>query len=160
MRTLVIKTIVCFAALLPLNQLQAQSEGIPAAEQAGAKLYGGFAPGKTFYLRVKEVTIIKTGGKVPKSIPSFAKQDKIKFTIGTKGELVGSFNGKTFKAKFIGVSANINEYLTASQDPFKLTTSARIAKNTSNKPISGVVTFNINTLSGVIPSSFQVSYTF
>ncbi len=154
MRNLLPTIVVACGALLPVATVQAA----PASQlsEFAAKTFGGFKAGYKFTLKVKEVTTIATSGKPPGSIPKFKKGEKINFKIGNKGELTGP---KKVKIKFQGVSANINEYSSIGKDPLKLSSSGRISKGTTGKPEQGVITFNINTLSGFTPNSYQVSYT-
>ncbi|RYD73803.1 MAG: hypothetical protein EOP84_20970 [Verrucomicrobiaceae bacterium] len=120
------------------------------------KTYGKFKPGYSFSLKVSEVTVIKTAGSVPSSVPKFKKGQKITFKIGKKGELTGP---NKVKIAFQGTSANINEYLSRGADPLKLTSSGRIVRDTKGRASQGVITFNINTLKNFTPNSYQVSYT-
>lgn len=154
MKHLFTSLIISCAALLPVATVNATP--VNKVTSFGAKTYGGFKAGYKFNLKVAEVTVIKTAGNVPKSIPKFKKGEKISFTIGAKGQLTAP---KKVNIAFKGVSANINEYLTTGKDPMKLTSSGRIVKNPKGKPTEGVLNFNINTLSGFVPNSYQVSYT-
>jgi hypothetical protein len=79
MRTLLIQVIACFAALLPIIPAQ-------AAEPA-AKKYGDFKPGDTFTMTVSSAVNI---GARPGNFPKFKKGQKVKFTIGPKGQLKSS----------------------------------------------------------------------
>lgn len=154
MRNLLPTLVIACGALLPVATVQAA----PASQLSGfaAKNFGGFKAGYKFTLKVKEVTTIATSGKPPGSIPKFKKGEKITFKIGNKGELTGP---KKVKIKFAGTSANIVEYSSVSKDPFKLTSTGRIAKDTKGKPQEGAITFNIAVLKGFTPQNFQVSYT-
>ncbi|RYD18287.1 MAG: hypothetical protein EOP88_23115 [Verrucomicrobiaceae bacterium] len=154
MRNLLTTLVIACGAIVPVATVQAA----PASQlsEFAKKDFGGFKAGFKFTLKVKEITTIATSGKPPGSIPKFKKGEKIKFTIGQKGELIGP---KKVKIKFQGTSANIVEYSSIGKDPLKLSSSGRIAKGTTGKPESGVITFNINVLKGFTPNSYQVSYT-
>lgn len=114
MKTLLLKMIVCGAALLPLSQVQA----------AG---FGGFASGYKFKLTLDEKPIatvisIKGGGvlkSVPDGFPKFQKGDRVSFKIGTRGELIvanfsipyrsGSKYSNVYSAKDLTVVANFSQ---------------------------------------------------
>lgn len=105
MRTLIIKTIACFAALLPFTQVQ-------AADPAGRNYYN-LTPGTKFTLKVTSVisTVAGLDGKarkaaVPTGIPKFKKGERVRFTIGSKGEL----KGPDFSTKFESASTDTTVY--------------------------------------------------
>ena len=78
MKTLITALVACCAALLPITQAQ-------AAEPA-AKKYGDFKPGDTFTLKVASVAPF---GTRPSNFHVFKKGQKVKFRIGSKGQLTG-----------------------------------------------------------------------
>jgi hypothetical protein len=105
MRTLIIKAIACFAALLPFTQVH-------AADPAGRNYYN-LTPGTKFTLKVTSVISTVAGldgkakrGPVPAGIPKFKKGDRVKFSIGSKGEL----KGPDFTTAFKTASADTTVY--------------------------------------------------
>ena len=90
----IIKLIAVTTALLPLGQLQ-------------AKTFGGFAPKKTFTLTVTDKFVVKrlnssgsiiTTDPVPKGIVKLLVDQRVKFTIGARGQLIA----KGFEVPFKG----------------------------------------------------------
>lgn len=153
MKSLLTTLVIACGIVIPATL---QAAPVSQISSFATKTYGKFKPGYSFSLKVSEVTVIKTSGNVPSSIPKFKKGQKITFKIGSKGELTGP---NKVKIAFKGTSANINEYLSPSKDPLKLTSSGRIVRDTKNRASQGVITFNINTFKNFVPSSYQVSYT-
>ncbi len=105
MRTLFIKTIVCFAALLPFAQVQAVG--------LAGKNYFNLTPGTKYTLKVTDVvsTVAGLDGQaktvpVPSGVPKFKKGQKVKFTIGSKGEL----KGPGFATTFLSADATTSVY--------------------------------------------------
>ncbi len=81
--------------------------------QAAAKTFGGFAPGKTFTLTVKQVNSTQTIGykapkvvPIPPGIPKFKIGDKVKFEIARNGQL----KGPDFLLPYVSSTASINTY--------------------------------------------------
>lgn len=114
MKTLILKMIVCGAALLPFTQVQAAS-------------FGGFAAGYKFKLTmtgkpIATVVSFKGGGvlkSIPDGFPKFQKGDRVPFKIGTKGELIvanfsipfksGTKSSNVYSAKDLTVVANFSQ---------------------------------------------------
>ena len=97
MKKLLLQLIVCGAALLPFTQAQ-------AAGPAGRNYYN-LPPGTKFSLKVQDVvsTVAGLTGRpkitaVPTGIPKFKKGQLVKFTIGSKGELMGPGFSTSFKS--------------------------------------------------------------
>lgn len=114
MKTLLTSLIIAGGALLPISQIQAA----PASKDISfaAKTYGDFAPGKKFTLTVTDVVSVKgtlTGtpkkSAVPGGIPKFKKGQKVKFAIGSKGELKGAGFAIKFEAGSITSNAYVNK---------------------------------------------------
>jgi len=108
MKTLLIKAIVCCAALVPFTQVK--------AAEAPARNYYNLPPGTKFTLTTKNVVSTKAGldGRakqcpVPTGVPKFTKGKKVTFTIGSKGELKGPNN--TFSTAFKSASADTTVYV-------------------------------------------------
>ena len=152
MKKLLLQLIVCATALLPFTQAQA----------AGAKRYGDFLPGKTFSLKVTNVTSAKasvTGGTVkspiPSGIPKFKKGQKVTFTIGAKGEL----KGPGFSTTFSTGSITSNSYVDK-QSGNTLPDQAIVFKNFKKQPEGVNLTFNKVNISGFSSTVHLVNYTF
>ena len=156
MRTLIIKTIACCAALLPFTQVQ--------AAPAGKKLYGDFGAGKKFSFTVTDVTVAKaslTGGtvkaKVPSGVPNFKKGQKVKFTIGGKGQLTGP----GFSIPFVSGSGVSNAYADkVKKGSTQLPDIGIVYKNgTTLRPEGVALTFLKVTGSGFSTTTYSVNYT-
>ncbi|RYD49424.1 MAG: hypothetical protein EOP85_01650 [Verrucomicrobiaceae bacterium] len=153
MRTLLPAIVIACGALLPVATVHAA----PASQlgEFAAKKFGGFKAGYKFKLKVTDVTVVSTLAKAPKGVPVFKKGSKIPFKIGKKGELTAP---KKVKIPFDSTTATINEYLKRGSDPKKLTSTARITKDSKGKASLGSMTFVI--LAGSpIPTPYQVTYT-
>lgn len=155
MRTLIIKTIVCCTALLPFAQAQA---GAPAS-----KLFGGFAPGKTFSFKVTERVSAQSKGTkiikkvpVPAGIPNYQVGQKIKFTIGTKGQLTGPGFSMAYKAD----GGTANAYATIPKTGTSQPNIGQVFKNsTTGRPMSVALSFYKFQISGLTPITNTVVYT-
>ncbi len=154
MKTLLTTLIIACSAVLPISSVQAA----PAAEfvEFAAKKYGNFKAGDEFTLKVKNVTIVSSNGKIHPKMPTFRKGQNIKFKIGKKGELTGS----GFSINYAYITGDVHDYLSGG-DPYKLIGSAKVTKGTG-KPKAASVTFNLVVISGPISGfgSYQVTYTF
>jgi hypothetical protein len=153
MKQLLLTLIVCAGALLPATQMQAA----PAS-----KKFGGFLPGKTFSFVVEERILAKTTGtKVvkiknpPSGIPNFASGQKVKFTIGAKGQLTAKGLSMPFKSD----GGNSNVYVLP---PAKGSTARAnvgiVYKNSNGKPVAVALSFFKVELKGFVPTVYSVSY--
>lgn len=154
MRTLILKTLVCGAALLPFSQAH-------AAGPAG-KLFGGFAPGKTFTFKVTERVSGKVEGTkvtknvpVPAGIPDYKKGQKVKFTIGKKGELTAPGLSLPFKSD----AGTANAYATLPTASNPRANVGQVFKTTANKPVSAALTFFKVSIKGFTATTNTVVYT-
>lgn len=153
--TKLFKIIACAAALLPLGQLQ-------------AKDFGGLTPKKTFSLVVKQVECVEvsTGKRVaapvPKGVPTFKKGQSIKFTIGSKGELMGKGFNIPFRASVTSPpSSTGNTY--SNQPKLPVTQAVRnrtdaVLYSQKGMPGSGSLVFGKFTGPAVAPKFFIVNY--
>lgn len=148
MKNLILQVIVCAGALLPLSQIQAAT-------------YGGFAPGKTFTFTVKSVSSSKTVGTkvtanvpVPTGIPKFAKGQKVKFTIGSKGQLTGPGFSIPFKAD----AGTANNYVTVPTATKPSADSAIVFKSTAKVPTAASLHFFKVSISGFTATTNAVVY--
>lgn len=81
---------------------------------AAAKTFGGFTPGKTFTLTVKQVNstqsigykISKKNVPIPSGIPKFNVGTKVKFEIGRNGQLTS----KGISLPFVSGGTGLNTY--------------------------------------------------
>lgn len=151
MKHLLLQTIACCAVLLPFSQ-------------AEAKTYGGFTPGKTFTMKVKE----KVSGKVdmtgkvlkktpvPAGIPDYKVGQKIKFKIGAKGQLTGP-DGLSLPFKNDAGTANVYYIQPSRSNPSG--DIGQVFKDTEGKPTDTALTFFKVKISGFIPTTYTVVYT-
>ena len=151
MKTLLLKAIVCCAAILPISQAQA------------GKLFGEFAPGKTFTLTVTEVVSVKgsLGGvskkaAVPAGIPKFTKGQKVKFTIGAKGQLTG--NG--FSIPFETDGGTSNAYVTLPTATKTMADIGTVYKTETNRPSGAALSFFKVRMEGFNSTVWSVNYVF
>ncbi len=153
MKTLLLKTIVCFAALLPLAQVQ-------AAGLAG-KNYYSLSPGKKFTLKVTSVVSTSTdlggGAKqvpVPTGIPKYKKNQSVRFTIGSKGEL----KGPGFTTPFKSATADTSVYSGKVVGPNLPNTAAVKTSLTTKTQVYTQLAFHKVTGSGLGTKVFFVVY--
>lgn len=147
--------------MLPVTQAQAAPAG-KSIEFAG-KRYGDFAPGKKFTFTVREVICAKatlTGGSrkapVPQGVPKFRKGQKVKFAIGSKGELKGP--GFAIKFEADGVTSNV--YVNRPKKGSKIQAdTASVFKDSANKPTAVALTFFKTKGSGFGTEIYSVYYT-
>ena len=153
MKTLLVKMIVCSAALLPMTQVQ--------AADPGGRNYYGLAPGKEFTLKVTSVFSTKESlsgtsqTKVPTGIPKFSKGQNITLKIGSNGEL----KGPGFSTLLKSASRTDSVY----QDKLvgsNLPDTAVVRKNSRLKPIFTELIFykttNVGTMNQTV---YMVVYT-
>lgn len=131
-----------FGASLPIAHVQAAG---PAS-----KNFGGFSSGKKFTLTVQSVSSSQTLGKktllkapVPEGIPKFKAMQKIRFTIGSKGELKGS----GFSIAYVGSSGNVNAYAKLPNYKTASPNSATVVKDSKGKPVEATLTFYLYRIS-------------
>jgi hypothetical protein len=160
MKTLLTSLIIAGGALLPATQIQAA----PASKDVSfaAKKYGDFAVGQTFTLTVTEAVAVKasltgspTKTSVPSGVPKFKKGQKVKFTIGSKGEL----KGPGFSLKFKSPSPTANVYYNAPKKGSTLSGDvAAVRKNSLKKPVFADLSFFKSTGSGLKTTVYTVTY--
>lgn len=149
MKQLLLQTIACCAVLLPFSQLE-------------AKTYGGFKPGKSFTMKVTEkITAKNVGTKVvknvpvPAGVPNYQKGQKVKFTIGAKGQLIAK--GMSIPFKSDGGSANVYNKTVTTGAPKSDT--GEVFKSSTNKPTGVALMFNRTTVSMTGATVTTVTYT-
>ncbi len=104
MKKLLIHAFALLTALLPLQMAEAAPK--PPA------IFGGFAVGKTFTLRVTDVSSYTNQGgtnvavPIPNGVPVFALGQEVTFTIGNKGELTAP----KVKIPFVSDGGSANVY--------------------------------------------------
>lgn len=155
MKTLLLPLLAGCAALLPVNSSQ-------AAGPVG-KTYGGFSPGKTFTLTVTERSSVRTKGDdadkdvpVPAGWPDFQEGQKVKFTIGSKGQLTGPGFSITFRDE----EGRVNTYSNNPSLSGPEGEAATVVKNRNDKPRRATLTFYKLRFSGLIPITNTVNYEF
>lgn len=155
--TKLFKIIACAAALLPLGQLQ-------------AKDFGGLNPKKTFTLVVTNVESVDTStpnrdtAPIPKGVPTFRLGQKVKFTVGSKGQLMGKgFNIPFRDSKATSSSTSANIYSTRSILPtapaIRNRTDARMYSK-KGMPGTGLLSFGKFTGPAAGPKFIVVTYVF
>src|SRR5687768_12317179 len=99
MKQLLLKAAICCAVLSPIT--------------SQAATFGDFKPGQTFTLTVSSRSATKIVGSspptksaIPPNVPKFTVGQKVKFTIGAKGELIGSKFSMTFKPFYSSADSN------------------------------------------------------
>jgi hypothetical protein len=136
MKQLLLHAIACCAVLLPVQQASAQ------------KRYGDFAPKTKFKMVVTKVTATVNDGKgnkptkVPSSMPQFKVKDKIDFTIGSKGQLIGKLKKQSFSLPFIGSSPILNSYAFYDTGTTTLAYTGSLGKNSKKKASTLELYFN------------------
>lgn len=142
--------------LLPLAQAQA---GGPAS-----KTFGGFSAGKKFTLTVQSYTSSQSVGTknklfvpIPTGIPNFKKGQAVKFTIGTKGQLIAA----GFSMPILSTSATINSYAKLPNLSSLSPNGAGVYKNGTGTPVGSTLIFYKYRIDGATVNGLtinQVSY--
>lgn len=152
MKTLFTALIFC-TALLPM----AHSQTVEPARST----YGGFEPGKTFAFNVVKKVTTRTSGTdvtngvpVPKGIPAYKKGERVKFTIGEKGQLITSEMSMKFDAK----SPAANMYVKLADANSGKRHVAIVYKTSGGKPKAVAINFYSINLSGFNPTITTVTY--
>lgn len=162
MKKLILQTIVCCAALLPIAQLQAAPQGKEIAGSLNAKKKIGFPVGTKFTMTVTVASSSKTKGTkviaetpVPKGLPDFDETDKVKFKIGSKGEI--KFSGFSVPFKEDGGSAFV--YATIPTKAKPRANVVTIYKDSANAPTGAFIVYVKVAGTGFNLSTNVVSYT-
>ncbi|MEO5715845.1 MAG: hypothetical protein ABIT37_20365 [Luteolibacter sp.] len=153
MKHLLLKLLVCSAALLPVAQ----------AQTPAAKTYGGFTPGAKFTLKVSKVTstklqnFVSTKCPIPTGIPKFKKGAKVVFTVGKKGEWTCS----GMSLPFVKDNGPSNNYVKHSSTNFN-DDEADVFKDTAKKAVGADIFLYKETHGslGTIPVVYTVKYNF
>ena len=148
MKTQIRSLLICGAALLPLSALQARP-------------FGSFEPQKRFKLTVTKVTSVKrigstveAGVAIPAGIPSYRLAERVKFTIGNRGEL----KARGLNIAFKNGNPNANNYLnpiTASRPDVQ---GAGIFKSATGQPASMIINYQKSEVTGSSVTIYNVSY--
>lgn len=150
----IIKLVAVAAALLPLGQLQ-------------AKTFGGFAPKKTFTMKVTTKFVAKTPKSgpvvvvpVPKGMLNLALGQTVTFTIGAKGQLTAKGLEIPFEPKVTLEMANDYDNQPAKPTPQSLSNAAygQIFKNSKGEPMTGKLKFYKKEGKGLKEASTSVVY--
>jgi hypothetical protein len=156
MKTLLLKMIVCGAALLPFTQVQAAG---PAS-----KSFGGFAPGKTFSFKVKtriSKALVGFGTKaktvaVPGDVPDYKLGQKITFTIGAKGQLTAKDLSLPYKSD----GGTAVAYYIKPDSSHPQGDIGQVFKTLTNRPTGAHLLFVRVKVNGTTPTTTTVDYTF
>ena len=147
MKQLLLKAVACAAVLLPLTT------------QAG-----NFPKGTTFTRTVKEKVSSKAVGfkifkkvPVPAGIPDFKVGDKVKFTIGPKGQLQIKKNDVSIPFKSDGGSANV--YVIPPSRTKPNGDIGEVFKDSTGKPLGVALSFFKTKISGFTTTTNTVVYT-
>lgn len=146
--------IALFATCGVLAPLAIQAAPVSQLSYSGKK-YGGFKPGDQFVLRVTDRDVEQVAGSVPNEIPNFREGDKVKFTIGKKGQLTAR-DGVWIKLE--DGSRSKNKYERIGSRPTKLTSYATIYKGQKGKATGGKLIFRITSFDNFFPLPYEVTY--
>lgn len=131
MKTIITSLMTAGIALLPISN-------------AAAKTFGGFSPGKTFTLTVKQVNSTQTIGykapkvvPIPSGIPKFKVGDKVKFEIGKSGQL----KGPDFILPYVSSTSFINTYSIQPSLNLLSPNGGIVTKNTKGQPTGCALDF-------------------
>ena len=136
--------------LLPLIALFGAALAQAQPVQAVIKTYGGFTVGQKFTFTVQEVVSSQSVGSkkvyhnvaIPKGIPKFTKGQKVKFTIGSKGELMGpTADPNPISIPLLNTSTMLNTYAKLPNLKSLSPNSASVSKNSAGKPDGVTLTF-------------------
>ncbi len=160
MKKLFIQAFALFAALAPLHL----AEAAPAAARAPrpAPVFGGWSPGKTFTLRVTNVSSYTNNGSgniavpIPKGAPVFTLGQQVTFKIGKKGELLAPGVNIAFSAD--GGSANV--YVGKPKRGAAPPTASVFKSITTGEPLNANLDFVVVKIQNRMPSVTWVSYKF
>jgi hypothetical protein len=136
MKQLLLHALTCCAILLPVQQASAQ------------KKYGDLTPNTKFKMVVTKVTAtVNTGSgnkptQVPSGMPKFKVKDKIAFTIGNRGQLIGKLKNQSFNLPFLISTPAANTYVFNQVGTTTKTYTASLAKSLDKKPKSLVLDLN------------------
>ena len=140
--------LICGAALLPLSSLQART-------------FGGFEPQKKFKLTVTKVTSVKrtgstveAGAAIPAGIPNYRLAQRVKFTIGNRGELTARGLNLAFK----NGNRNVNNYLNPVSASSLDAQGAGCFKTATGQPASMLITYQKVEGTGSSITIYNVSY--
>lgn len=145
-----LRSLVCAVALLPLPSI--------------AKDIGPFKPGDTFTLTVKKVESTKQTGyfgaetkaPLPANVPKLKKGQKIRFTIGKKGQLLA----KKIKADYAHSDNKRVEYNSFDDSKPNITFTVNCELDLKNKkPTGGTLSFFHSNFTGADPKFRTVRVT-
>jgi|GEM_PF-3797506 len=120
----------------------------------GAQTGGGLAAGTTFTRTVSNVIVAPVGTQIPASVPTFAKGDKVTFTVNAAGELTFSTLTVPFSADGGTAYSYISVGSTGNSD------TVLVYKNlTSGSPGAVAIQF-VRAVLSPIPSVQMIDYTF
>lgn len=146
-----------------LIQLLAVAAVMLPLQQATAKNYGGFKPGLRFSFFVNEVITSKSVGtrvvkkaKIPNGVPKFRVNQRVKFRIGKRGQLLAKRVNIPFKSD--GGSANL--YNIVKTGKVTKASTGEVFKNSRKRPSAAALHYVINKYAGFQTTTESVAYTF
>ena len=153
MKILLVRAFALLAAIVPLHLAEAAPKPPP--------VFGGWSPGKTFTMRVTDVSSYTNQGgtnvsvPIPKGAPVFTLGQEVTFTIGKKGELTAP----GVKLRFVSDGGSANVYLGKAKR--SAPPSASVFKSTvTGEPLNVNMDFVVVKVVNRIPSLTWVSYKF
>ena len=148
-----IRTVVA-ALLLPI-----------LSTEASAKKYGDFKPGYTFTLRVEKVSSVEATGipgsgttkkvGIPDGLPKFRKGQKVRFRIGSRGQLI--FKGA--KIPFLEDVGYSNLYRRTKPMSLAATDDGQVIKTKKNKAEAVFLNFTRRSGGPGRTVTYSLSYT-
>lgn len=152
MKKLFVRALALLAAVAPLHLAEAAPRPAP--------VFGGWPPGKTFTLRVTDVSSYTNQGgtnvavPIPKGAPVFTLGQQVTFKIGKKGELTAPGMKIAFAAD--GGSANV--YVGKPKRGAAPPAASVFKSLTSGEPLNANLDFVVVKIQNRIPSLTWVSY--
>jgi hypothetical protein len=126
-----------------------------------ARPFGGFEPFKKFKLTVTKVTSVKRTGAavianspIPAGIPNYRLGEKVRFTIGRRGELKALGLNIAFK----NGNPNVNNYLNPVTPPNLDVQGSGIGKGVTGQPINMIINYQKVEGAGSSITIYNVSY--
>jgi len=155
MKTVFFNLLACIANLFPLAQAN--------ESESASNAIGGFAPGTKVTLTVTKVestklqNFVSTKCPVPAGVAKFKKGQKVKFTVGPKGQWMGPGINLAF-VKDNGPSNNYVRHHSANFNDDE----ADVFKDTLNHPVAADMFLYKETHGGLgtIPVVYSVKYNF
>jgi hypothetical protein len=152
MKSIILKTIIACAALLPFSVTQAGQFG---PFNAGDKINVEITARESFKTSLAGNAV---STPVPAGVPKFNVGRKVTFTIGKRGEL----KGPGFSVSFVptGSTSNVASYYTFSRRNLTQTAAQIFTGVGSNLETTGTLQFVKTTIRGRTPTVTSVAYVY